>query len=329
MSGLHKATGSGPVPLATFELLEKRSRLLQAIRHWFLNQGFLEIDPPVTSDETIPEEHIRPLALAGTKKGKTGPFLLPSPEIHLKPLLATGASRIFAISKAFRMGECGHVHMPEFTILEWYRAGQDYHRLMEDCQQLILHVMEALDTSEIRYRGRILRPEFPFPSRSVSELFRDLAGWDPLETEDPDRFDLDMVERVEPALGRFGAVFVKDFPVWQASLARLDTSGRHAERVELYMAGLELANGFSELMDPKAQQARFETELCRMKEAGHLEDRPHALPKRFLEGLERCPSKACGMALGIDRLFMLLAGVDHIRKAVSVHPFWLCPPVSP
>ncbi len=293
------------------QTIKDRSRILRSIRDWFFQRGFIEIDLPVSAGEIIPEEHIHPFQIAGRENS----YLLPSPELHLKPMLATGIPALFSITRAFRQGECGQFHLPEFAMLEWYRRGVDYEQLITDCQDLVRHAVTAVRGEAVIERsGRRYDLSAPFHLITVSQAFMEFAGWDPLEVHDVDRFDLDMVEKVEPALAELGGVFLKDFPPWQASLAALSEDGRCARRVELYLAGVELANGFTELMDARLQARR-------LAEQGFP---PEQLPVGFLKGLSHAPSQAAGMALGIDRLVMLICGAESVQQVVPVSPEWLC-----
>lgn len=289
--------------------LTLRARILRALRGYFEDQGFLEVTTPLLSAAALPEEHID---LFHFQAG----FLLPSPELFMKPLLAAGYEALFQIGPAFRKGERGDHHLPEFTLLEWYRAGADYQALAQDCERLLLRVCdEVFQRRIVDYRGCPIRMVPPWPRRDVSETFRALAGWDPLLENDPERFEQDLVEKVVPGLDPNRPAFLVDFPVYEASLARTkgDGSGR-AERLELFAGGLELANGFSELTDAQEQRLRFrqanEKRLGRGKPAAPM-------PEAFLESLERMPDSG-GMALGVDRLVMLFTDAGTIEEVVPV-----------
>jgi len=286
-----------------------RAGILDSVRRFFVEQGFLEVATPVLSRSALPEEHID---LIESEAG----FLLPSPEIFMKPLLAAGYEKIFQIGPAFRKGERGGHHLPEFTLLEWYRAGADYHALAEDCEGLFLRICrDHAPDGSVSYLGSSIQLSPPWPRRDVGEAFRTLAGWDPVSVRDPDRFEADLAERVLPGLDRGRPTFLMDFPEYEASLARsrADGSGR-AERLELFVGGLELANGFSELTDPQEQRLRFER-ANRVRETRGAHAYP--LPEAFLSCLERMPP-AAGMALGLDRLVMLFAGASRIEEVTAV-----------
>jgi lysyl-tRNA synthetase class 2 len=295
------------------EILISRHLILKGIRQWFFSEGFVEIQPPVVSRTPLPESSVD---LFEIEDGRRPSYLLPSPELYLKPLLSLGLERFFSVGPAFRRGERGRHHLPQFTILEWYRANSDYSSLMKDCQALISSAFKALQNPpgdlSINYNGgRLIDLEPPYEIMTVEEAFEKFAGWNPVYEKNEQRFEEDLVSKVEPALSKIGAVFLKDFPSWAASLSKLkETDSNVCERVELYIAGLELANGFSELLDPEEQRARFEAENRKRHSLG-MKILP--APAEFLSALERCPPSA-GMALGIDRLVMLLTGASGISE---------------
>jgi lysyl-tRNA synthetase class 2 len=288
-----------------------RDKTLRGVRRFFQEQGFLEVATPLISPGLIPEDHVQPVE---TEAG----FLLPSPEIHMKRLLAAGYDRIFQIGPCFRKGERGEQHLPEFTMLEWYRTREDYHGLADDCEQLLLAIAEDLfGGSGIAYQGETIDLATPWQRITVKEAFQKHAGWDPIEEEDSERFEMDLAERVVPALDKAKPAFLVDFPAYEASLARKKPGDpRLAERVELFVAGVELANGFSELIDPEEQRQRF-VETNERREARGA--KAHPLPQKFLAFLADVPPSA-GIALGIDRLVMLLANTTHIDEVVALVP---------
>ncbi len=293
------------------EILVSRHLILKAIRQWFYSRGFIEIQPPVISNTPLPESSVDLFEIGNTQFSS---YLLPSPELYLKPLLASGLEKFFAIGPAFRKDERGQRHLPQFTILEWYRANSDYHSLMKDCHGLISAACrEALGTDYpfIYYSGRKIDITPPFETLTVQEAFQEIAGWNPILKRDERRFEEDLSFRIEPALPANRPVFLKDFPAWAASLSKLqEKDTRVAERVELYMGGIELANGFSELLDPEEQKVRFENENLKRLSLG-MKALP--MPKEFLSALKGCPPSA-GMAMGIDRLVMLFTNRAHITE---------------
>jgi lysyl-tRNA synthetase class 2 len=236
----------------------------------------------------------------------------------MKRLLAAGYDRIFQIGPCFRKRERGEQHLPEFTMLEWYRAHQDYFALADDCELLLLAVGHDLHGgTEIEYRGESIDLARPWQRVPVREAFLAHAGWDPIAKKNPERFEQDMAEKVIPALDRGRPVFLVDFPAYEASLARRRTTDpRIAERIELFAGGLELANGFSELTDPEEQRRRFEETNERRREHGQ---KAYPLPDKFLAFLDDLPP-CTGIALGVDRLVMLLAGASRIDEVVALGP---------
>ncbi len=266
---------------------------------------------PLLNPSVIPEDHIHPVE---TEAG----FLLPSPEIHMKRFLAAGYEKIFQIGPCFRSGERGEQHLPEFTMLEWYRAEEDYRALAEDCERLLQAVSQDLiGGARIEYRGDTIDLEPTWQRMTVRDAFLEHAGWDPLAEQDPQRFEQDLAEKVVPALDRGKPVFLIDFPAYEASLARKKSEDpRAAERIELFAGGLELANGFSELIDPEEQRQRFEETNARRSARG---ERSFPLPEKFLSFLSDLPPSA-GIALGIDRMVMLFAGAAHIDEVIALVP---------
>ena len=294
------------------DALELRSRVIERIRSHFRRAGFLEVQTPLLTPAPAPEPNIEAVP-AGD-----GLYLTTSPELYMKRLLAAGYGKLFQLTPVFRSGERGRLHHPEFTLLEWYRTGASYKDLQRDCVELLHEVCAfGAATSEGACRGSVIEPEKPWESLTVRDAFLRLAGWDPVVDFDPDRFDVDMVTKVEPHLGFPNPCFLEDYPPDRAALARLkDSDPPVAERFELYWAGIELANGFTELTDPAEQRKRFEAVLADRHEAG-LPSRP--MPEAFLAAIEHLPQCA-GIALGLDRLVMLLAGADSVDRVVAFPP---------
>lgn len=291
--------------------LRTRARIVDALRFFFRERDYLEVETPIRLPTVIPESHIDPLP--------SGHLVLQtSPEMCMKRLLAAGFPRIFQICRCFRQGERGDLHMPEFTMLEWYRAGLDYRGLMSECEDLIGWIRGSLGLGEeISYAGTRVSLRPPWERLSVEDAFRRYAGRSVHATLREGRFDEVMVESVEPHLGRTRPTFICDYPASLAALARLKPGRRDvAERFELYIAGLELANGFSELNDPREQAERFDKVMQERRQQGKA---PIAVPHRFLAALEHMPP-AAGIALGVDRLCMLLTGAARIQEVVSFDP---------
>jgi len=288
-----------------------RSNVLQAIRTFFLGEDFIEIQTPVRTPTPAPEQHIEAVPADGW-------FLSTSPELYMKRLLASGYERIFQIAPAFRRGEHGKLHHPEFIMLEWYRLESDYEVLKQDCRNLLTHVCRVIDCSaNIANQNHFLTVEGDWQHLTVREAFLRFASWDPVMNYDPDRFDVDLVDKVEPRLGFPRPCILSDYPIYQAALARSKPGNPTiAERFELYWAGIELANGFSELNDPHEQRSRFLEALDMRHRDGKS---VYPLPEKFLESLEFLPSCA-GIALGIDRLVMMLSGANQLDHVVAFPP---------
>jgi lysyl-tRNA synthetase class 2 len=229
----------------------------------------------------------------------------------MKRLLAAGYERVYQLGPCFRQGERGQKHNPEFTLLEWYRTNADYRDILAETKALIAAVAEAaLGRTWLNYRRIHIELMPVWELLTVAEAFRTFAGWNPVEYFDADRFDLDMVNKVEPNLPTASPVVLMDYPAAVAALARRKPEDlRVAERWELYIGGIELANAFSELTDPVEQRKRFEDCAVERRALG----KPvYPLDEDFLAALESGLPPAAGIALGVDRLVMLLAGASSL-----------------
>lgn len=291
--------------------LSRRAEVLHSTRSFLRGHGFLEVETPICLPVPLPEAHID---LIASEDG----VLQPSPEICMKRLLAAGYQKIFQISKCFRRGERGRRHLPEMTLLEWYAVREDYNDLMARTEQLILHIAGGLSTAGgISYQGERIDLTPPWERLTVAEAFARHGGLSVAAALAESRFDEIMGLEIEPNLGKGRPVFLTDYPAEKASLARLKPADPAvAERFELYIGGLELCNGFSELNDPAEQRRRFEAEQRSMKAAGK---RIFPLPEKFLDALERLPPCA-GNALGMDRLVMLFCDAGSIDDVVAFTP---------
>ncbi len=285
--------------------------MVQLIREFFIERGYLEIDTPQLISAPAPEVHIEAIRAGGR-------YLQTSPELCMKRLLASGFPKIFQISRCFRRGERGDCHLPEFSLLEWYRTGIDYHLLMDECEALIRFVSQRLDMGgKIRYRANKIDLKKPWQRISVSAAFDRYASTSLKSALENGCYNRVMVEEIEPNLGMIRPTFLYDYPAAMAALARLKPGNRAlAERFEIYIAGLELANGFSELNDPAEQRFRFEREL-QIRDAEGKEAYP--MPERFLRSLEHMPD-AAGIALGVDRFAMLFSGALKIDEVIPFTP---------
>jgi len=283
--------------------LSERAAILRAIRVFFTDRGFLEVETPHRILANAPEPHIDAVA-------SDGMWLQTSPELAMKRLLAAGYGDIFQLCRVWRDHEKGTRHLPEFTMLEWYRPQADYHRLMEDCEALLASLVPA---GQLTWQGESIDLARPWQRLTVAEAFRRYAGCSAAEALAQDCFDEILTAEVEPGLG-LNPVFLTEYPAPLAALARRKPGDPSvAERCELYIGGIELANGFSELVDPVEQRARFEQDEALRQQAGKP---PYPVPERFLRELASMPD-AAGIALGIDRLVMLLTGCDTISDVVA------------
>jgi lysyl-tRNA synthetase class 2 len=292
--------------------LRLRALVVDAVRGFFKNRGYLEVETPARIPSPAPEAHIDAVATEGW-------YLHTSPELCMKRLLAAGHERIFQICRCFRKGERGVRHLPEMTLLEWYAAGGTYLRLMDECEALMREVARKVGGEEDRivYRDRELDLSAPFYRLSVAEAFRRYAALSMEEALRAGRFDECMGMEIEPRLGFGRPVFLFDYPASAAALSRLHPDNPLlAERFEMYACGLELCNGFTELTDAKEQRERFAAERQARKDAGKAD---HPMPETFLAALPDMPD-AAGNALGLDRLVMLFADAATIDEVVAFVP---------
>ena len=288
--------------------LERRALIFDIIRTFFRSEGFLEVETPLQVPTVAPEKYITPFTVNGW-------FLSTSPEMHMKRLLAAGCTKIFQICHCFRKSERGQLHNPEFTMLEWYRVGADYMQIIQDTEHLVLTLASRLRLgTTVRYQGAEIDLVSPWPRITVREAFLDSAGWDPFECLDEERFDVDLVEKVMPNFATNRPTVLMDYPVAMASLSRIRTGNPPvAERAEVFMGGLELANAYSELTDAAEQERRFKQEIdsLALERGNNI-----AMPQRFLDAVARLP-ECGGIALGIDRLVMLFCDAASIDEVLA------------
>jgi lysyl-tRNA synthetase class 2 len=319
-----------------------RNRIVTALRGYFDWQGFVEVDPPALQVSPGNEAHLHAFATEAVTPGgaRQALYLHTSPEFACKKLLAAGEERIACFAKVYRNRERGPLHHPEFTMLEWYRTGEDYVQLMRDTFDVLGLAAKTAETGTLSYRGRSVNA-FDAPARiTVAEAFDELAGIDLLSTLDEsggadrdglaaqmkeaglrtapddtwsDLFSRALVERVEPELGRSRITVLDEYPTVEAALARPTRHDpRVAERFEVYACGVEIANGFGELTDPAEQRRRFEGE---MQEKARVYAESYPVDEDFIAALSHMP-EASGIALGLDRLVMLATGADHIERVL-------------
>ena len=288
--------------------LERRALIYDVIRAFFRNEGFLEVETPLQVPTVAPEKYITPFTVNGW-------FLSTSPELHMKRLLAAGYGKIFQICHCFRKSERGRLHNPEFTMMEWYRVGADYMQIIQDTERLVLTLASRLRLgTTIRYQGAEIDLVSPWPRITVRQAFLRSADWDPFDRLDEERFDVDLVEKVIPNFAANRPTVLMDYPVAMASLARLRPgSPPVAERAEVFIGGLELANAYSELTDAAEQERRFKQEIETLEREGK---RDVVMPQRFLDAVARLP-ECGGIALGIDRLVMLFCDAASIDEVIA------------
>ncbi len=314
-----------------------------------MHGGFTEVETAQLQTSPGNETHLHALAttLRATDGREAPLYLHTSPEFACKRLLAAGETQIFTLARVFRNRERGALHAPEFTMLEWYRAGAPYTQLMDDCAALLVLTATTAGRNVWNWRGRTMDPRLPPERLSVAEAFQRFADIDLVTTFEAESTDRDalaaaatsahvrtasddswsdifsriLVEKIEPNLGLGRATILMDYPAPEAALARHKPGDpRLAERFELYACGVELANAFGELTDPVEQRARFEADMD-LKQAIYGERYP--LDEVFLAALAHMP-EASGAALGFDRLVMLATGASHIDAVLwtpSVDPF--------
>ena len=289
------------------DTLIKRARIIQQIRAFFIAQDFLEVETPHRIPANAPE-----LFIDAIVSGQW--FLQTSPELCMKRLLAAGYPLLFQICRCWREGERSRTHLPEYTMLEWYRSHCDYHQLMNDCEKLLLHLRPD---NVLKWQGKSIDLTPPWTRMTVAEAFKLFASIS-LETAlETDEFDTTIALEIEPYLPQDKPLFLIEYPVKHASLARKKPTDPHvAERFELYIGGIEIANAFSELTDPHEQRHRFvQEESQRLK----VKKPPYPSPEPFLHELATLPP-AAGIALGIDRLIMLLCDKNEIDEVVTFVP---------
>lgn len=323
-------------PGASLELLKKRARMLADIRAFFAAREVLEVETPILSAASTTDPQIEsfvshyngPLPAGGHDGRGGGCYLHTSPEFPMKRLLAAGAGSIYQICKVFRNGEAGRLHNPEFTMLEWYRPGFDHYQLMQEVEELVCALLPEAQ-----------RPTTGAERITYAEAFQQYTGVDPhrvtaaelqrwyseraeapvgMSGSDRDAWlDLVLTQWVEPGLATRGMVFMVDYPAAQASLARVHTNAEGvevAQRFELYLNGVELANGFHELQDAAQQAVRFQQEQSLRKARGL----PYvAEDKRLLAALRQGLPACAGVALGLDRLLMQVTGSTQISQVLA------------
>ncbi len=307
-------------PGASLERLRARADLLASIRAFFAARDVLEVETPLLCSAGVTDPHIEPLTVDSGQSVRGRRYLQSSPEYAMKRLLAAGSGAIYQLGKAFRDGEAGARHNPEFTLLEWYRPDFDHHQLMAEVAELVHQCLGPLPFSRLSYRQLFLEhlDLDPFLARD-DELRRRVAGEVDIGNMTGDRdqwLDLLLSHLIEPRLAGCGMVFVYDYPASQAALARIARMGdvEVGQRFELYVDGVELANGYCELLAAGEQRTRFEADNTRRRQLGR---EPRPLDERLLAAMAAGLPACAGVALGVDRLLLLASGSRDIREVIS------------
>lgn len=320
--------------------LLRRFQIIQNIRQFFVEEGFVEIETPAIVSSPGLEPHLSALEVICTSPegARHKRYLHTSPEYCMKKLLGEGWKKIFQICRVFRDGEISKTHQIEFTMLEWYRAQEDYTKIMQDCEKLIDFLAQnILGSYESGYQNTRIALSPPFERITVSQAMRIYGGVDIEKNQDPSsllqeaeskgyrfgrpqNYSFDEIffkiflEKVEPRLGNPRPTILYEYPSGMAALARLKPENPlRAERFELYISGLEIANAFSELNDPIEQRRRFSEE---QKMRARLGRPVYPIDEDLLKALEKMPPSA-GIALGLDRLIMLFCDAASIEEVIA------------
>ncbi|HUH85483.1 MAG TPA: EF-P lysine aminoacylase EpmA [Stellaceae bacterium] len=319
--------------------LEARRRVIAAIRAFFAAEGFVEVETPALQVSPGLEPHLQAFATSLDEPGAGARprYLHTSPEFAMKKLLVAGVPRLFQLAHCFRNGERSATHHPEFTMLEWYRSDAGYRDLMRDCEALLRAALAAVGRRQFTWRGEVSDPAQPWVYLSVAEAFHRYAAIDLLATApDPEAPSLELLaaaarplsiaphagdswedlffriflERIEPHLGNGAPAILYDYPLSMAALARAKPDDpRLAERFEVYVCGLELANAFGELTDPAMQRRRFVADQEKRRVRYGM---AYPIDEDFLAALAWGMPQSAGIALGLDRLVMLASGAPSI-----------------
>lgn len=308
-------------PGAANETLRQRADLHALIRRFFAARDVLEVETPLLASTGVTDPALEPLLVTdGLPAGESQRYLQTSPEYAMKRLLAAGSGPIYQLGKAFRAAEVGRRHNPEFTLLEWYRPGFSLEQLMEEVADLVIAALGPRPWQVLSYRelfeASLGLDPFTASLETLRGRARQQVDTGSLEGDRDLWLDLLLTHAVEPWLAGQGLCFVRDYPATQAALARVRERDGHrvGERFELYVDGLELANGYRELVDAREQHRRFLEDNRRRREVD-LPERP--LDEALLAALEAGLPDCSGVALGVDRLLMCLTGESDIRRVLA------------
>lgn len=298
-------------------LIKQRAVFNQTIRDFFTGRDVLEVETPILAASSIPDSNIRSFsstcALSQNKY-----YLQTSPEFHMKRLLAAGSGPIFQISKAFRMGEAGHRHNPEFSMLEWYRPGFSLLELMHEVAALLTTVLDCGKAHYQSYQDCFKQTLNVDPLTQNAAAIQSFAHkqnpeWQSLnDLKKDDWLDLLFSTYIQPHLGATGPAFIYNYPASQAALAKLNLDMTTARRFEVFYQGIELGNGFDELNDSKEQHQRFEA-YNQIRIDKNMPTIP--IDERFIQSLDKLPDTS-GVAVGLDRLLMLKLGKSSIKEVL-------------
>jgi lysyl-tRNA synthetase class 2 len=307
-------------PSAGLDRLRERAELLASVRSFFRQRKVMEVETPLLCSSGVTDPSIEPLSVAVGDALDAPRYLQTSPEYAMKRLLAAGSGPVFQVARAFRDGEYGARHNPEFSLLEWYRPGFDLQQLMAEVAELLRHCLGELPCHRRSYRdwfGELLGLDpMTLPTVELERFARSRLDVGPLTGDRDLWLDLITSHLLEPRLADLGVCFVYDYPASQAALARLEIVDgvEVARRFEVYVHGVELANGYHELTDAAEQRRRFERDNARRREHG-LSERP--LDERLLAALEHGLPDCSGVALGLDRLLMVKTGARGIGEVLA------------
>lgn len=312
------------VPSASIDTLKIRGQILARIRHFFSLKDVLEVETPSMSQATVTDVHLDTFSTKFVGPGYAqgvSLFLMTSPEFHMKRLLAAGSGSIYQMCRSYRNEEAGRTHNPEFTMLEWYRTDFDHYQLMDEMDEFLQFLLKTQPSERLTYQQAFIQELGICPLESSMHELRDTAKTMSLSDIADKEEDRDTLLQllfcigVEPKIGLEKPCMIYDFPASQAALAQISKKDpRVAERFEVYYQGVELANGFHELADPKEQLRRFEKDNKKRVSMG-LTEQP--IDMNFIASLENDFPDCSGVALGVDRLIMLALKKDHIREVIA------------
>ncbi len=301
-------------PSASIDNLKKRANIMQQIRNFFADRNVLEVETPLFYESTVTDPVQKAFQLGNN-------FLQTSPEYAMKRLLAAGSGDIFQICKAFRDDEVGRIHNPEFTMLEWYRIGFDLSDLMDEMSDLLQLILKCERPDRMTYRQLFITILNIDPIIADINSLKNIAAQhninlsDSFDDVDKDTWlDILMTHLIEPKVGQTKPTFIYNYPASQAALAKINPDKTTAQRFEVYFKGMELSNGYYELLDPDELEKRFHQDNALRKSRG-LPERP--IDEKLLAAQRHGIPDCAGVSLGLDRLMILALGAQHIKEAVA------------